>query len=327
MVQDITVADSLHLLHLGVMKRLIVSYKDGYASAYKWTPIAGSQLSAMIIAQKMPLEIHRAVRPIAVICHWKASECAVFLNYIGIGALKSFLPENHYHMFVNLFCAVTICSSDYHRQFLPVAHKLFENFITYHYQIFKSITSNVHNLIHVVQECERFGALPGLSAYKFENHLYTIKNLIRSGRNPLAQVVNRLTEIMYANEFVSQIMSTNCPYLYAMNPEGTKYLCVKIRDGFTLKNNDANKWFLTKQKDIFAMQYAEKRGIYGVKLQTTASVFKSPFNSSLLNVFQTNNALDVSSPRLLAFSDVLCKFVVTNISGKTIFVPLHHTYL
>lgn len=112
-----------------------------------------------------------------------------------------------------------------------------------------------------------------------------------------------------------------------MNPEGTKYLCVKIRDGFTLKNNDANKWFLTKQKDIFAMQYAEKRGIYGVKLQTTASVFKSPFNSSLLNVFQTNNALDVSSPRLLAFSDVLCKFVVTNISGKTIFVPLHHTYL
>lgn len=166
-VQTVTVADSLHLLHLGVMKRLIVNYKDGYASAFKMTAVGVSQLSAMIVEQKMPVEIHRAVRPIDVICHWKASECAVFLNYIGIGALKYFVPENHFQMFINLFCAVTICSSDIHRRFLPVAHKLFENFITYYYQIFKGVTSNIHNLIHVVQECEQFGSLPGLSAYPF----------------------------------------------------------------------------------------------------------------------------------------------------------------
>lgn len=85
----------------------------------------------------------------------KSSECSVFLNYIVIDSLHKLLPENHFKMFVNLFCAVTICSSDYYRRFLPVAHKFFENFIAYHYQLFTSVTTNVHNLIHVSQECGR----------------------------------------------------------------------------------------------------------------------------------------------------------------------------
>lgn len=328
MVEDVTVADSLHLLHLGVMKRLIVSFKDGHdGCAFKWRTSSVDQLSAILMQQKMPMEFHRAVRGLDVICHWKASEGAVFLNYIGIGLLKHFIPEVHYKMFVNLFCAVTICSSDYYRRFLPVAHKLYENFITYHYQLFQSVTSNVHNLIHVSQECERFGALPGLSAYPFENHLYTIKNLIRTGRQPLKQVINRLTELMITNEYNPEI-SVNYPRLYnAMNKNKNedKYLCVKIRDGFTLASDNANKWFLTKNKEIVALQYVEKTGIYGAKLNVITNVFQQPFNSSIIHVFQSNNALNVAAPRLFQFTDVLCKFVTTNIMGKTIFVPLHHT--
>lgn len=93
--------------------------------------------------------------------------------------------------------------------------------------------------------------------------------------------------MMYVNEYESHRANSNYPNLCkAMSSDESKYLCVKIRDGFTLVNNEANKWFLTKKKEIVAMQYAQISGIYGITLKTTASVFQQPFNSSLLNVFQ-----------------------------------------
>lgn len=327
MVQDITVADSLHLLHLGVMKRLLGAYKDGHnGCSFKWTKTIADELSSIIVLQKMPMEIHRAIRGIDVLTHWKGSECAAFLNYIGIGVLRDFLPEDHYKMFVNLFCAVTICSSEYYRRYLPVAHKLFENFISYHYKLFASVTSNVHNLIHVTQECERFGPLPTLSAYPFENHLYTIKNLIRSGKQPMVQVVNRLTEMMYSNEFDSNATTTTIyPHVFRpMKEDCTKYLCVTIRLGFTLANSNANKWFLTTKKEVIALKYVLKTFIYGEKIQVLNNVFNEPFCSNLLNVFETN-ILHFEPIKMYAFSDVLCKLVTTNVCGKTVFVPMQHT--
>lgn len=159
MVQDITVSDSLHLLHLGVMKRLLKIFIEGHpvCENAKLNKRQVENLSSLIIAQKMPLEIHRAVRGLDVISHWKSSECAVFLDYIGIGALKHFIDDDLYKMFVYFFCATFIFSSGYYRRLRPVAHKLFEHFITFYYNIFKSVTSKVHNLIHVSSECNRFG--------------------------------------------------------------------------------------------------------------------------------------------------------------------------
>lgn len=327
-VEDITVADSLHLLHLGVMKRMIVAYKEGHNGCrFKWNSQTVDQFSTLLTVQKMPMEIHRAVRGIHVISHWKASECAVFLNYIGIAFLQDFIPESHFKMFIYLFCAVTICSNDFYRKYLKVAHQLFENFIVYHYKLFESVTSNVHNLIHITQECERFGSLPTLSGYPFENHLYTIKNLIRSGRKPLEQVVNRLTEIMYANEGNSNSSDTIIyPFVFkTMKDDCTKFLCVRIKEGFTLDNSNANKWFLTKNREIISLKYVLKTGICGEKLTNINNAFNEPFSSSLLNVFQTKHISNTEPLKKYAFTDVLCKFVATHFSDKTTFIPLQHT--
>lgn len=329
MVQDITVADSLHLLHLGIMKRLLKIFIEGHpvCDYAKLNKREVEKLSLLITAQKMPLEMHRAVRGLDVISHWKGSECAVFLNYIGIGALKHFLSEDIFKMFVYFFCATTICSSVHYRVLWPVAHKLFEHFITFYYKMFKSVTSNVHNLIHVVSECQRFGALDSLSAYAFENHLYVIKNLIRTGNYPLPQIANRLTEIMYANENVVLRPTIKYPVLFkSMRAISNKYFGIKLRENFTLTSDIPNKWFLTKSNDVVALKYVDQTGITGEKLIEVNSVFDQPFNSSVINVYQTKNLTNVAPPKLFAFSDVICKFVIiTNIYGVTIFVPLHHT--
>lgn len=328
MVQDIVVADSLHLLHLGIMKRLLKIFIEGHpvCDYAKLKKCQVEKLSALITAQKTPLEIHRSVRGLGVISHWKGSECAVFLNYIGIGALKHFLNDDLFKMFVYLFCATTICSSGYYRRLWPVAHKLFEHFIAFYYKIFNSVTSNVHNLIHVSSECERFGGLDGISTYPFENHLYVTRNLIRSGNHPLEQVANRLTEIMYANENVMLRPIIKYPVLFnSLKNNPNKYSGVKLRENSTLTSDYANKWFFTKSCDIVSLKYIDQSGICGETVIEMNNVFDQPFPSSVIHVYQTKNLSNMAPPKMFAFSDVICKFFITNIYGVTIFVPLHHT--
>lgn len=186
-VEDVIVSDSLHLLHLGITKKLLTIYKEGQKHYAKWSKTATESIDNILSNIRLPSEIHRKVRGLRFLCHWKASECASFLNYIGIALLKHFVDEKHYENFVNLFYAITICSSQHYQKYLSVAQNLFETFIENYSKYFQIISSNTHNLIHVVDEVKRFGPLSTLSSYPFENYLFQIKNMVRSGRLPLNQ--------------------------------------------------------------------------------------------------------------------------------------------
>ena len=54
---------------------------------------------------------------------------------------------------------------------------------------------NIHNLIHLRDDVRKFGPLDAFSAFPFENHLQTIKHLLRKHDKPLPQVIRRLLEI------------------------------------------------------------------------------------------------------------------------------------
>ncbi len=53
---------------------------------------------------------------------------------------------------------------------------------------------NVHNLIHLPNDCIQHGTLDNFSAFKFENFLHSIKRKLHSSRLPLEQFSNRLVE-------------------------------------------------------------------------------------------------------------------------------------
>lgn len=54
---------------------------------------------------------------------------------------------------------------------------------------------NFHNLIHLADDVKYMsGPLSSFSSFPFESTLCKIKNLVRSSRNPLTQVLNRLEE-------------------------------------------------------------------------------------------------------------------------------------
>lgn len=175
--------------------------------------------------------------------------------------------------------------------------------------------------LHVVKECERFGDLQSLSSYPFENKLYKIGNLLRCGRYPLQQIANRLTEILFANEKCSQPKQISYPIIRNERKGGVMLSLVTVRDGLFLSTKDSNKWFLTKNKEIVSFKSVDQNGVYGEQLKT----FSNAFASCLIYVFKSNNIENISRSPINEFSQILCKFVTTQVNGDTFFVPLHHT--
>lgn len=291
----------------------------------KWPKTATESIDNILSNIRLPSEIHRKVRGLRFLCHWKASECASFLNYIGIALLKGFVDKKQYENFVNLFYAITICSSQHYQKYLPVAQNLFETFIENYSKHFQIISSNTHNLIHVVDEVKRFGPLPSLSSYPFENFLYQIKQMVRSGRLPLNQIINRISEKSHNHHNNSPI---NKPYPILKQPsqnDGTNFMCCILYDGCTLANKFQDKWFLTNDKKVVAMNFANENGIVGSELKNFEPHIKIPFSSDVFYVYRTMSDQNFNSNTIYPFHSIFCKLVAIQISEETIFVPLHHT--
>lgn len=198
------------------------------------------------------------------------------------------------------------------------------DYIKQFYRLFNTITSNVHNLVHIVKEVERFGPLHTLSSYPFENELYHIKRMLRSGHLPLQQVINRICE----KEQVNMNVPLSTPSYPKLRKKNYSSKCneVVIRNGLTLSNKYVDKWFLTKSKRIVAMSYAESTGICGCELIQFEPAFMSPLPSDRLNIYKTRDHAKFRGPKIFLFTDVLCKFFAIPNSSETFFVPLHHSY-
>lgn len=119
------------------------------------------------------------------------------LLYTGPIILKGVLPEPLYEHFMVFHVAMKILSSaSTCHKYNTFSEMLLRHFVRECPKLYGGhfITFNVHCLIHLPKDVLRFGPLDLFSCFPFENFLYTIKKLIRNARNPLAQLVNRLTE-------------------------------------------------------------------------------------------------------------------------------------
>lgn len=166
MIEQFPVGDSLHLIDLGVMKRLLFGWKDGNfgKNVTKWS---ARDLCCFLLCCQMPKEVHRSVRSLRDLLHWKGSEYRTFLLYFSFIILKTVIADDPYQHFLSFFLAVTICSSEEHFKYLPVAYKLLKTFVDSYGDYYgkEYITSNVHNSIHLVEEVKRFGKLQTFNAY------------------------------------------------------------------------------------------------------------------------------------------------------------------
>ncbi|KAL4714548.1 hypothetical protein ACJJTC_006594 [Scirpophaga incertulas] len=330
MVKDFPVGDSLHLIDLGIMKRLLVGWRDGNFGKFvtKWRAKDIEVVTNFLNKSKLPSEIHRAVRGLEYLAFWKGSEYRTFLFYLSIIILQDVLTDAVFSHFLKFYCGITICSTERHLRLLPLAKELLKDFVK-HYKDFYGedyVTSNVHNLIHVTAEVERFGPLPSFNSYPFENELYCIKRLLRDGKNPLSQIANRIVEAttLVKNPELSgdhdhpllTSSRNNCRVLHLQQYK----LSSKIKD----------RYVLTIVNDIVEINdiVEEPNGIRikGLKISNKEDVFTYPIKSSHLHIYKVKNDGGSNCNIVLDPRDLQCKLVCLHHQEYLYFIPLLHTY-
>lgn len=149
-----------------------------------------------LCALSKPIEIHRAIRQLSSVLHFKGTEFRTFILYYGIIVLKDNVNPLIYKNFVYFHCALTICLTDKYRHFIPLAEQLFKTYVDDFKQIYGTYmcSFNIHQLLHIAPAVKRLGSLERFSAFPYESKLGEIKNSICSGNNPLQQAANRTME-------------------------------------------------------------------------------------------------------------------------------------
>lgn len=187
--------DSLHLVYLGVFKRLILAWKK-WNGPWKlhYNTIAEISQKLVKLKSSCPRDFNRPPRTLTELSFFKATEFRRLLLYDGILIFKDSVTDAVYKHFLLLHCAIYILSSSSLVQtHYNYANILLRTFISHSAAIYgkKFIVYNVHSLSHLSNECETHGKLDDFSAFQFENKLQSIKASLKSGYKPLQQAAFR----------------------------------------------------------------------------------------------------------------------------------------
>ena len=201
-------ADPMHLLYLGVMKKLLSIWV--HKKPYKIAPHSKLLINERLqqIQKWTPMEFRRKPRSLKEFERFKAVEFRSFLLYFGCVILKDILFEDIFKHFLTLCMATRILADAdlvKDQSYVEYAEKLLNNFVQRFTQVYPdcNVTYNIHTLMHISKDAVKFGPLDSFSAFKFENLLGILKRRIRSGKNPLSQICNRICEMNSISSFVS----------------------------------------------------------------------------------------------------------------------------
>lgn len=274
--------------------------------------------------------------------------------YVGVVVLKNNLTYEHYQHFLTLFCAITICESRVYHHLLPLARELLKHYVENFRFIYGEayMTSNVHNLLHLVDDVEYLGELQTFTAYPFENMLGIIKRLIRSGYCTLNQVAKRLLEFAVVAEPIDEdeltpdfpaqeriILSKqnsgeNVPRRFKTSPNKELLFYFRVDfSSFSLSTDKVNMWFLTTEEEVVYLKNIisvdkNKTLLYGVVVEEKRDFFDLPIGSSVLNIFAADH--DFSNEniegKLFDTAKIKCKLVrLERSSSASVFIPMLHT--
>ena len=236
----------MHLTWLGVVKRIIYFLKHGPAVCrLSYQQMCDISKKMQFLSGKLPSEFARQPRSMFEVERWKATEFRQFLLYTGPVVLKDIISDTMYEHFLSLSVAISILltsDQDKRMAYLEYAQQLLNFFVDKSIEIYTEtfLVYNVHCLKHLPEDVRNFNcSLNDISSFPYENHLQTIKRLVRNARSPVVQVCKRLTEIEMAGNRKLPIKTANGIFV---SPK--KNWCFQMEDesyGFVLeKTEDAS---------------------------------------------------------------------------------------
>ena len=338
--------DPMHLIHLGVMKRLLLMWMKGplvTRIGKRATDLISECLLSM--QAQVPKDFARKPRSLSEIDRWKATEFRLFLLYTGMIALKgkiaSALYDNFMLLSVGIHLLTNPCLSS---QFTHYAHELLICFVQHYAAIYGAdmIVYNVHGLVHLAEDVKNWGPLETFSAYPFENYLHSLKKLVRKPNHVLQQVVQRLLEKAQIPAMPRERSNQLVRLLTKPHNQGplpvediylpcTQYKEVHLRHGhfktYAVCTNLPDNCVKINGKVALVRNIFEcHRGVYIMYeiFSSCEPFFHYPMNSSLLDIHKVKNPNSVI--HIASVHEIEGKYILLSNENTCVALPIIHTH-
>lgn len=327
---DNFILDPMHLIYLGVVKKLIHLWCTGKPpSRLSASSIDSISKHLVYLKNQVPLEFNRKPRSLSEYKRWKATEFRHFLLYFGPVILKKNPNYDIYLNFLSLHVGITILSNgklnvDFRFEADAALKYFFKTFLILYGK--ENASHNIHNLLHLANRPD-FKPLDEYSAFNFENYMSSILKMLRKHDKPLQQIIRRKGEIdVYLKNSAPKYQSY--PEL-VKNKDSNQYEKA-IFQNFTLKTlSPDNCCGLKDGSIVLAQKFVienNKKILIGKKINKTADFYTQPCNSSDLGVFLVN-IQDLGCTKKWDIESVAFKYVKLNLENQpSVVFPLVHTY-
>lgn len=312
MVSQIPI-DPMHLIDLGITKKILMRLSLCKSVGHR-PKIASINENLQNYSPCVPSEFQRKPRSLDLIHFWKATEFRQFILYTGIVALKDNVNDDIFYHFLTLHCAYRILSCpDLSVSQIDTAQILLNNFVENFAFVYGSdqISYNVHNMLHISDCVRQFGPADSFSAYKFENYMQGLKELIRKPSQILQQLYNRIEE------------NNNKGLKKCESKPTSKQFSEFVLDF----EKEADSYCLLSSNIPIKISGFGKNGnseyIVGNRCQNTSSFFEIPIDSSVLGIicYETLSII----PEFFDIAKVEKKFFRIPYKNKFILIPLLHS--
>jgi len=287
----------MHLICLRVVKKLILLWVKGPRTVKLSQQLLNQISGALLNLQNsIPNDFVRRPRSLKDVKLWKGTEFRQFLLYTGPVVLKNVLREDMYINFITLHIAVTILAS-------PVLSKDNNNIIwaqmliEYFLKCFKKIygakfmSNNLHALLHICSDVQKYGPVDEFSAFRFENYMSNIKKMIRKNEKPLQQLSRRYSElnnfnipikktITNNNEVSFEKVHSNGPLINDYN-FSFQYKILRTKTYTILSNSSSNSCISFENGTVISVLNLVKRSdntkfIIGRKFKVVKNLYSDP---------------------------------------------------
>ena len=305
--------DHMHLIFLGAVKRLLTFLLRG-PDICRLKKEQSEKINNKLVQLKgaMPAEFARQPRSLTELDRWKATELRQFLLYTGPLVLQDVLSQDHCHHFLSLTIGMSILLDDddaRREHYLVYAQNLLEHFVDTCSELYGETfpTYNIHSIKHIADDVFNFKcSLNELSCFPFENHLQSIKKMVRNSKNPVAQVSKRLAEKANTGEYMKQLK----------------------RKPYSISAKAPNHCFLLETEQIVFVREKRQDGMLVVDVidpKFTMQLFDLPCESKLINIiYVMDNDISRAKRKLLKAKHLQRKAVcLPHAQGFAIFPLLH----
>lgn len=238
--------DYMHLCCLGVMKKLLVLWKEEVP--HKLSPRCLKKISKRLclVREYVPDTFNRKPRALDDLRHWKATEFRTFLLYVGPVTLKGIISETKFKHFLLFHTAIYILCSNANADYVQFAGSLLQKFVCDFNIVYANdlCVYNVHMLSHLHLDAMNHGRLDDFSAFPFENYMSSLKRKIRARRNFLAQVVNRISE--EETNLFDDLTVCSMSVSFSRKERNNVYLTNEMKVCKIVAQHNSNEIFLAK---------------------------------------------------------------------------------